>query len=135
MNKDKAHLASELLLETDWKDNFFTQYSYKIDEFDIIAYLGYDIEPPMSKHQRTQTAAIALYLSNLDDDVKKVIIQKLLAAYVETDFASLRDIKSIFSQTEFTSIGFTPMKVIKQVFGSKEKYFALLNELENKLYE
>ena len=56
-------------------------------------------------------------------------------AYVETDFASLRDIKSIFSQTEFTSIGFTPMKVIKQVFGSKEKYFALLNELENKLYE
>ena len=135
LNKDKAHLASELLLETDWKDNFFTQYSYKIDEFDIIAYLGYDIEPPMSKHQRTQTAAIALYLSNLDDDVKKVIIQKLLAAYVETDFASLRDIKSIFSQTEFTSIGFTPMKVIKQVFGSKEKYFALLNELENKLYE
>lgn len=135
LNKDKAHLASELLLETDWKDNFFTQYSYKIDEFDIIAYLGYDIEPPMSKHQRTQTAAIALYLSNLDDDVKKVIIQKLLAAYVETDFASLRDIKSIFSQTEFTSIGFTPMKVIKQVFGSKEKYFTLLNELENKLYE
>lgn|GEM_PF-537448 len=135
LNKDKAHFASELLLETDWKENFFTQYSYKIDEFDIIAYLGYDIEPPMSKHQRTQTAAIALYLSNLDDDVKKVIIQKLLAAYVETDFASLRDIKSIFSQTEFTSIGFTPMKVIKQVFGSKEKYFALLNELENKLYE
>ncbi len=135
LNKDKAHFASELLLETDWKENFFTQYSYKIDEFDIIAYLGYDIEPPMSKHQRTQTAAIALYLSNLDDDVKKVIIQKLLAAYVETDFASLRDIKSIFSQTEFTSIGFTPMKVIKQVFGSKEEYFTLLNELENKLYE
>lgn len=135
LNKDKAHFASELLLETEWVENFFTRYGYKVDEFDIIAYIAYDMEPPMSKHQRTQTAAMAKYLSSISNEMKKIIIEKLLEAYVETSFTNLRDIKNIFSQQEFVKMGFTPLKIIKQVFGTKEKYFALLKELENKLYE
>ena len=130
---DKARFASELLLGIDWGPGFKTQYGYTVDDFDIIAYMGYDIEPPMSKHQRTLSAPVALYLEKFDDETKE-IFRLLLDAYAETNFMNLRDVKNIFSQPQFTELGLTPMKVIKQVFGSREKYFRYLNELENLLY-
>ncbi len=131
---DKARFASELLLGIEWGSGFKTKYGYTVDDFDIIAYMGYDIEPPMSKHQRTQSLAIANYLERFDDD-KKEVIRLLLDAYAETNFTNLRDIKNIFSQPQFTEIGLTPLKAVKQVFGGKDKYFKCLNEIENKLYE
>lgn len=131
---DKARFASELLLEIEWGSGFKTKYGYTVDDFDIIAYMGYDIEPPMSKHQRTQSLAIANYLEPFDDD-KKEVIRLLLDAYAETNFTNLRDIKNIFSQPQFTEIGLTPLKAVKQIFGGKDKYFKCLNEIENKLYE
>lgn len=131
---DKARFASELLLDVDWAPGFKTQYGYAVDDFDIIAYLGYDMEPPMSKHQRTQSAAVALYLAQYDEEIAE-ILRLLLDAYAETSFTNLRDIKNIFSLPQFTDIGMTPMKAMKQVFGSKEKYFKVLAVLENKLYE
>ena len=105
-----------------------------MDDFDIIAHMGYDIEPPMSKHQRTQSAAIAKYLEKFDDE-KQEVIRLLLDAYAETNFTNLKDIKNIFSQPQFTDIGLTPLKVVKQIFGGKDKYFKCLTEIENKLYE
>lgn len=131
---DKARFASELLLGIEWGSGFKTKYGYTVDDFDIIAYMGYDIEPPMSKHQRTQSLAIANYLKPFDDD-KKEVIRLLLDAYAETNFTNLRDIKNIFSQPQFSEIGLTPLKAVKQVFGGKDKYFKCLNEIENKLYE
>lgn len=131
---DKARFASELLLGIEWGSGFKTKYGYTVDDFDIIAYMGYDIEPPMSKHQRTQSLAIANYLEPFDDD-KKEVIRLLLDAYSETNFTNLRDIKNIFSQPQFSEIGLTPLKAVKQVFGGKDKYFKCLNEIENKLYE
>lgn len=130
---DKARFASELLLGIDWGPGFKTQYGYTVDDFDIIAYMGYDIEPPMSKHQRTLSAPVALYLEKFDDETK-LIFRLLLDAYAETNFMNLRDVKNIFSQPQFTELGLTPMKAIKQVFGSRERYFRYLNELENMLY-
>lgn len=131
---DKARFASELLLGIEWGSGFKTKYGYTVDDFDIIAYMGYDIEPPMSKHQRTQSLAIANYLEPFDDD-KKEVIRLLLDAYAETNFTNLRDIKNFFSQPQFSEIGLTPLKAVKQVFGGKDKYFKCLNEIENKLYE
>lgn len=131
---DKARFASELLLGIEWGSGFKTKYGYTVDDFDIIAYMGYDIEPPMSKHQRTQSLAIANYLEPFDDD-KKEVIRLLLDAYAETNFTNLRDIKNIFSQPQFTEIGLTPLKAVKQVFGGKDKYFKCLNEIEKNLYE
>ena len=130
---DKARFASELLLGIDWGPGFKTQYGYTVDDFDIIAYMGYDIEPPMSKHQRTLCAPVALFLEKFDDE-KKEVFRLLLDAYAETNFTNLRDVKNIFSQPQFAELGLTPMKAIKQVFGSREKYFKYLNELENLLY-
>ena len=132
--KDKERMANELLIEIDWSESFEKQYGYKVDAFDIIAKIGYDVEPPMSKRQRTESAAIALYLSGQSDE-KKMIIRMMLDVYAVSSFNSLRAIKEIFAMPKFTEAGYTPIKVIKQVFGSREKYFEELPILENKLYE
>lgn len=79
----------------------------------------------------TVTAAI----SSVTTVVGDVFIRLLLDAYAETNFTNLKDIKNIFSQPQFTDIGLTPLKVVKQIFGGKDKYFKCLNEIENKLYE
>ena len=132
--KDKARFASELLLEIDWNAGYKLQYGYTVDDYDIILHMGFDIEPPMSKHQRTQSGAMAKYLDQFDDDTKEVL-RLLLDAYIESSFANLKDVKNIFSQPQFMDLGLTPMKAIKQVFGSREKYFQRLSEMENMLYE
>lgn len=134
LSKDKEFFANELLNGIDWENRFKIQYGYAVDAFDIIAKIGYDIEPPMSKRQRTQSAAIARYLDK-QSDKKKEVLKLLLDTYAESSFKSLREIKEIFSMPKFTEIGLTPLKAIKQIFGGKEKYFKTLDELENKLYE
>ena len=134
INRDKKAFASDLLLETDWTDNFKTRYGYDVDVYDIIRYIAYGIEPPMSKHQRIQSAAIARYLESYSNDMR-VILHQLLRSYERTnDFDSLKNIKAVFGSREFADLGYTPMKVMK-MFGSREKYYKVLNELENKLYE
>lgn len=134
LTKNKAVFASTLLLHQDWSTRFKIQFGYNVDDFDIIAFMAYDIEPPMSKNQRTQSASVARYLEQFDEEVTEVL-RLLLDAYAETSFTNLRDVKNIFTQPKFADLGYTPLKVIKQCFGSKEKYYDLLNELENKLYE
>lgn len=132
---DKARFADELLLgdgET-WVKSFQVRYGYKVDEFDIIAYFGYDIEPPMSKNQRTQNTEIVKYLSMFDDD-KRDILRGLLDAYADSSFTNLKDIKMTFSHERFKQYG-TPLAIVKKHFGTKEKYYNVLKELERRIYE
>lgn len=134
LTKDKQRFASELLLDVDWSANFKTKYGYNVDNFDIIAYFGYDIEPPVSQNQRIHSRAVEAYLSTFNDETKE-ILRLLLDSYVAGDFINLKDVKHIFGQKEFVDLGYTPLKIIKTCFETKEKYFNILVELENKLYE
>ena len=133
--QDKARFANELLLEDgkNWVMAFEIRYGYKVDEFDIIAYFGYDIEPPMSKHQRTENTEIVKYLSMFDSD-KRDILRGLLDAYADYDFTNLKDIKLTFSHDRFKDYG-NPLAIMKKYFGTKEKYYAVLKELEKRIYE
>lgn len=132
--QDKARFASELLLEDDnWGISFEIRYGYKVDEFDIIAYFGYDIEPPMSKHQRTQNTEVVKYLAMFDQD-KRDILRGLLDAYAYYNFTNLKDIKLTFSHDRFKDYG-SPLNIMKKYFGTKEKYYAVLKELEKRIYE
>lgn len=132
---DKARFANELLLDDgdSWVKSFKVRYGYLVDEFDIIAYFGYDIEPPMSKHQRTQNTEVVKYLSMFDSD-KRDILRGLLDAYADTSFVNLKDIKTTFSHDRFKKYG-NPLAVMKKYFGTKEKYYAVLKELEKRVYE
>lgn len=134
LNNDKKKFASELLLEIEWEENFKTRYGYNVDNFDIISYFGYEIDPPMSKNQRIHQRTVTMYLDTFSHEIKHVL-NLLLDCYVESNFENLKDIKNIFSQDIFAKMGYTPIKIIKYCFKTKENYFEILKELENKLYE
>lgn len=133
--QDKARFANELLLDDgeSWVKSFLVRYGYKVDEFDIIAYFGYDVEPPMSKKQRTQNTEIVKYLSQFEQE-KRDILRGLLDAYADSSFVNLKDIKNTFSHQRFKQYG-NPLGVVKKYFGTKEKYYAVLKELEKRVYE
>lgn len=132
--KDKKRMADELLLGLQWGENFRKRYGYDVDAYDIVRYFGYDIEPPISKGQRIHNLAIAKYLNDMPQE-KREICELLLQSYVHSDFQALRNIREIFSQPEFLDLGYTPVGLLRSVFGTKEHYFSTLRELENKLYE
>ena len=133
--QDKMRFANELLLDNSepWANSFEIRYGYKVDEFDIIAYFGYDVEPPLSKHQRTQNTSVTKYLSMFEDD-KRDILRGLLDAYSDSNFVSLKEIKNTFSHQRFEKYG-NPLGIIKKYFGTKEKYFNVLKELEKRIYD
>lgn len=129
---DKISFASELLLGIDWSKSYEIQYGYKVDNFDIILDFGYNINPPMSKESRTQKNEILRYLSTLDIE-KRYVIEKLFEVYIENDFSILKDF-SIFKLPLFDKAGLTPLK-INRLFKGKDKYLAIINELEILLYK
>ena len=133
--QDKMRFANELLLDDgkSWVKSFEIRYGYKVDEFDIISYFGYDIEPPMSKHQRTQNTEVVKYLAMFESD-KRDILRGLLDAYADTSFVNLKDIKLTFAHPRFKKYG-NPLAILKKYFGTKEKYYAVLKELEKRIYE
>lgn len=133
--QDKARFANELLLDDSgsWIKSFLIRYGYKVDEFDIIAYFGYDLEPPMSKHQRSQNTEVVKYLAQFQDD-KRDVLRGLLDAYADSNFTNLKDIKTTFSHDRFENYG-NPLAIIRKYFGTKEKYYTVLRELEKRIYE
>lgn len=133
--QDKARFANELLLDDgeSWVKSFEIRYGYKIDEFDIIAYFGYDIEPPMSKKQRTQNTEITKYLASFEDEHRD-ILRCLLDSYAESSFTNMKDVKKTFKNKRYESYG-SPLMIIKKFFGTKEKYFKVLKELETRIYK
>lgn len=134
ISKNKSSFAYELLLEIDWKENFKNKYGYNVDDFDIICQIAYNIEPPISKYERIKSKSIMNFL-NQQTDTKKQISKLLLNIYAETNFSNLKDIQNVFKMPEFSKLGYTPLKAIKEIFENKENYFEYLEELENKLYE
>ena len=130
---DKSKLASELLIEDKWAKKYKEQFGYPIDEYDIIANLGYDIDPPKSKSSRVNSNAVKTFLSNYSIEIQR-IADFLLSAYTNTSFKNLYYIKEIFNMEEISELGYTPMSAIKE-FGDKEKYFEFLHKLENILYQ
>lgn len=133
--QDKLRFANELLLDDSdsWVKSFKVRFGYTVDEYDIISYFGYDIDPPMSKNQRTQNTAITQYLAQYEPE-KREILRAVLDAYTESNFTNLKNIKLTFSHARFAGYG-NPLAVMKKYFGSKEKYYAILKELERRLYE
>lgn len=132
LNKNKKQFASELLLEIDWEENYKKRYNYTVDNYDIILNYGFDIEPPVSKRHRTQNGLISRYLNSLSVEQQQLVLL-LLEVYVEKNFEVLKDL-NIFDLPQFVEKGLTKLKSVK-LFGSKEKYYKFLSELENKLYE
>lgn len=131
--QDKNTLANNLLIDTTWVTKIRRNIAYNIDKYDIILMYAFDINP-LSKEERLKRLLQNEWFRNLPD-ARREFLELLLNEYKTSDFHRLKDLSGVFALPVIKEAGYTPVKVIQSLFGSRDKYIEFINEMENKLYE
>lgn len=134
LTKSKVTFVKALMLDMDWDESYEKRYGYKVDPFDMVCCAAYEMDPPISRARRARSASVERFISQSRfDGGQKELLHLLVDAYAASGFEALRNL-DIFGMPQFRELGWTKLKAVKK-FGGKDKYFALLLELENSLYE
>ncbi len=100
-----------------------------VDDYDVLSYIGYDIEP-LTKDERIDRILASGYLDKFSPENQDVI-RLLLEAYRSHDIDELTNLR-ILNMPEFIQKG-TPPAIVKG-FGGKDKYMEMLEEIEQQIY-
>lgn len=100
-----------------------------IDDYDVLSYIGYSIEP-LTKDERIDRILASGYLDKFSPE-NQDIIRLLLDAYRDHDIDELKNMR-ILNMPEFIQKGTAP--AIVNSFGGKDKYLEMLAEIEEQIY-
>lgn len=130
VNKDE--FINNLLIEPTYVKKIIESVGYYIDKFDIVGMIGYKI-PPKSKEGRLERVIESGIIETLDIETRD-IIEIILKEYKQEEFSKLKN-TTVFNLPIFKTKGYTPMKILKEVFnGNKQNYIDLMNQIEEILY-
>jgi type I restriction enzyme R subunit len=100
-------------------------------DFDLICHIAYD-QPPLTRRERANNVKKRHYFARYGEQARAVL-NALLDTYADTGIGSLESTK-VLKLKPFSQIG-TPVEIINQVFGGKDKYDLAIQELEQELYK
>jgi len=100
-------------------------------EFDLICHVAYD-QPPLTRSERANNVKKRNYFTKYGEQARKVL-EGLLDKYADRGVVSIENPK-VLHLDPFNEIG-TPVEIINDVFGGKDKYDKALQELEKELYK
>ena len=101
-----------------------------LDLFDLICHIAYD-QPPLTRKERAENVKKRNYFTKYGEQSRKVL-ESLLDKYADEGIENIESIE-VLRVKPFDKFG-SPIEIIKQ-FGSKEKYFEAIKELEIELYK
>lgn len=101
------------------------------DDFDLICHIAYD-QPPLTRKERAANVKKHNYFTKYESQARAVL-EALLDKYADSGLTSIEDPK-VLKLNPFNKIG-TPVEIIKDVFGGKDKYQQALDELEQALFK
>jgi type I restriction enzyme R subunit len=101
-----------------------------LDLFDLICHIAYD-QPPLTRKERADKVKKRNYFTKYGEQSRKVL-EALLDKYADEGIENIESIE-VLRIKPFDEFG-SPLEIIKQ-FGSKEKYFEAIKELEVELYK
>jgi type I restriction enzyme R subunit len=101
----------------------------EVDLFDLICHVAYD-QPPLTRKERANNVKKRNYFTKYGEQSKQVL-EALLDKYADEGITTIESTE-VLSLHPFDDYG-TPPEIIR-MFGTKEKYFAAVKELENQLY-
>ncbi|HWJ27251.1 MAG TPA: type I restriction-modification enzyme R subunit C-terminal domain-containing protein, partial [Flavisolibacter sp.] len=101
----------------------------EVDLFDLICHVAYD-QPPLTRKERASNVKKRNYFTKYGDQSRKVL-EALLDKYADEGITTIES-TTVLSIDPFTDFG-TPPEIIR-MFGTKEKYFEAIKDLEKQLY-
>lgn len=101
-----------------------------LDLFDLICHIAYD-QPTLTRKERADNVKKRNYFTKYGEQSRKVL-EALLDKYADEGIENIESIE-VLRIKPFDEFG-SPIEIIKQ-FGSREKYFEAIKELEIELYK
>jgi type I restriction enzyme R subunit len=99
-------------------------------EFDLICHIAFD-QPPLTRKERANNVKKRNYFTKYGDKARAVL-EALLDKYADNGISTIENTR-VLQLKPFSDIG-TPIEIINNVFGGKEKYDVALQELEQQLF-
>lgn len=103
----------------------------EFSDFDLICHVAFG-QPPLTRKERANNVKKRDYFTKYGEQARAVL-QGLLELYADKGITSIENAK-VLKLKPFNEIG-TPMEIINEYFGGKDKYELAIKELENELFK
>lgn len=110
-------------------DNLKAEIKKDLDVFDLICHVAWD-QPALTRRERADKVKKRNYFARYGEKAQKVI-DALLEKYADEGIENLESLE-VLRVEPFSKMG-TPTEIV-QIFGSRDKYLTVINELEKELY-
>ncbi|MFA6900610.1 MAG: DEAD/DEAH box helicase family protein [Desulfurivibrionaceae bacterium] len=111
-------------------DNLAEEVGKDYGDFDLICHIAYD-QPPLTRKERANNVKKRNYFTKYGEQARS-ILTALLDKYADEGIRTIENAK-VLKLKPFSDIG-TPMEIINEVFGGKERYETAIQELEQELF-
>ena len=110
-------------------ENLMAEVKKDLDAFDLICHIAWDV-PALTRRERAENVKKRNYFTKYGEKARKVI-EALLDKYADEGIENIEDL-AILRIEPFNQIG-TPTEIV-QIFGGRDQYLHVIEELENELY-
>ena len=111
-------------------ENLAQEVGKDYSDFDLICHIAYD-QPPLTRKERANNVKKRNYFTKYGE-LTRAVLTALLDKYADKGVSAIENTK-VLKLRPFCEIG-TPVEIINQVFGGKDKYEAAIQELEEELF-
>jgi type I restriction enzyme R subunit len=129
--KKKQAIIDELEEHGIVLDHLAAEVGKDYGDFDLICHIAYD-QPPLTRKERANNVKKRNYFTKYGDQAKAVLTA-LLDKYADEGISTMESAK-VLKLKPFSDMG-TPVEIINQVFGGKDRYEQAIQELEQEIYK
>src|SRR6185295_9325151 len=112
-------------------DNLASEIGRDYGDFDLICHIAWG-QPPLTRMERANKVKKRDYFAKYGEQARAVL-NALLDKYADEGIGTLENAK-VLRLDPFKSMG-TPVEIINNIFGGKEKFDSAIRELEKELYK
>jgi type I restriction enzyme R subunit len=127
----KEAIIKELREQGVMIDALYEAVDRQVDLFDLICYIAFE-QPPLTRRERANNVKKRNVFTKYGDKARKVL-EALLDKYADEGIENIENIE-ILKIKPFDEFG-SPVEIINNYFGNKEKYQQAIKELENEIYK
>jgi type I restriction enzyme R subunit len=127
----KVAIIAELVEQGIMLQHLYDAVDKQVDLFDLICHIAFD-SPPLTRKERANNVKKRNYFTKYGEQARKVL-EALLEKYADKGIEEMEDTK-VLQVKPFCDFG-SPTEIVNGIFGSRDKYFQAISELEDELYK